>query len=212
MQLLICKLKTNGSKQIIIKAYTVQGKAFYLKCGFKCMDWGDLHYDLLPEVDMPDYANLSELITSATSCVLGPVRTRSFADMFMRITRPRSSTNPKTMTATKRRAERKLVEAAKLGGNRSDYLINQVLPLSEQGADAARQMISNAAEMIKQAGKHNRLLIIKSISNGLPSIFVRKTPKVMAACLKRARENRTDQRPTVDRAGIISSKSNFCLD
>ena len=75
MQLLICKLKTNGSKQIIIKAYTVQGKAFYLKCGFKCMDWGDLHYDLLPEVDMPDYANLSELITSATSCVLGPVRT-----------------------------------------------------------------------------------------------------------------------------------------
>ena len=53
--------------------------------------------------------------------------TRSFADNFVNITRPRTSTNPKTMKATKLRAEKKLLEAARQGGVKSDEILHQCL-------------------------------------------------------------------------------------
>ena len=53
--------------------------------------------------------------------------TRSFADSFVNITRPRTSTNPKTIKATKLRAEKKLLEAAMQGGVKSDAIFHQCL-------------------------------------------------------------------------------------
>ncbi len=53
--------------------------------------------------------------------------TRSFADNFVNITRPRTSTNPKTIKATKLRAEKKLLEVALQGGVKSDEILHQCL-------------------------------------------------------------------------------------
>jgi hypothetical protein len=85
---------------------------------------GDFLLDLLSdsenELDSDKEPDVNHSVRSVDA-------TRTFADSFVKITKPRTSTNPKTMKATKRRAEKKLLLAAKLGGDNSDEVLHQCL-------------------------------------------------------------------------------------
>ena len=66
---------------------------------------------------------------------------------------------------------------------------------------AAEALISNVATTIVDCGKHNRVKLIRALTNGLPASFVIDKLNVSSVSLKKARESRLDAAPRKDRAG-----------
>ena len=126
---------------------------------------------------------------------------QSIANGLMKKTRPRTSNNPKTMRATKLRAQIRLAKEARRtmdeklmaasiqfesGQKAFPHLHKAMAGPSEDDL----RLRKNAASMCLSTGRHDRSRVIRHLSNGLPPKFVSERLKVKPATLKRARETR----------------------
>jgi len=114
------------------------------------------------------------------------------------IFRPRTSTNRKTIRATERRAEQRLVKKAKQGGDKVDELIKEAIKTpSGQKAfpglarlqvqnDAVNELLVNVKETISSTSKHNKIPVIRSLINGLPMCFSESVLGISKSQRKRA--------------------------
>lgn len=146
------------------------------------------------EADAPDESGEEETPT--------PVMTaQTAADALMKATRrPRTSQDPKTMKATARRSQARLVAMAKRTGD--DAIIGHALQF-EVGRTAyptlaalARatsiedQLCKNIATLIESTGKHNRNHVTRKLTTGIPSLWAKTRLGVSGARLRSARESR----------------------
>ena len=69
-----------------------------------------------------ELADLLEGLSESDSCDGEPLKPQELADSLVKKTRPRTSTNPKTIQATNLRAQKKLVAQARKGGEKTDVL------------------------------------------------------------------------------------------
>ena len=133
---------------------------------------------------------------------------QAIADALVVTRRPRFSKNKKTIQATKLRAQKLLVQEAKRTGD--DKLIAAALefkvgraafPALARKSKPHRHkqiLIERCAATLGSTGRHNKMTMLSSLSQGLPTSFLTGTLGVTPADVKRAREKRTHQRPGSD--------------
>ena len=133
---------------------------------------------------------------------------QAIADACLPKRRPRISNNPKTIQATRLRAQKALVKAAKETGD--DKLIAAALHF-KKGREAFPHLakktannqnnailIERCAATLEATGRRNKMSLLKHLSAGLPRAFLTGTLGVSLNTLKRAREQRTHQTAALD--------------
>jgi hypothetical protein len=155
----------------------------------------ELDWDDLPQVSSDDEKEAPPRSTALEQA-------QEKADAMMKVTRPRTSTDPKTMQATRRRAQMRLVSTAKASGK--DALIESALQfgagqraypklyaLSRSAVPFETQLMDNCRSLVASTGRHARAHSVKQLTDGVPSGFARKRLGLSVAGLKSARESRS---------------------
>jgi len=116
----------------------------------------------------------------------------------MKRTRPRTSTNAKTIQATARREMKRLIEKAKKGGENADQYIAESLqtPQGRRAFPALAQqvratadvqlLVTNVAATIESAGRHSKIQLVKSVTSGLTGIYCEEVLGISPSQRKRA--------------------------
>ena len=132
---------------------------------------------------------------------------QAIADSLMKTRRPKKSTNPKTIQATKLRAQKVLVEKARETGD--DLLLSAALQfkvgqaafphlakLKQTSSKNKTVLIERCSATLEAAGRHNKMSMLKHLSEGLPRSFITGVLGVSLGQVKRARELRTHRSST----------------
>lgn len=191
LRLLMQRYNEAGTREMAVVNPTSGGLKFYKKMGFKRKPWGDYHVELTD--------------TSQHETLIDEVSPQELANSLVKMTKPRTSANPKTIQATKLRAQKKLVQAALEGGSNQDELTaaavkfkvgQKVFPklaAMTRVVDELTLLKERVSSAIAATGRHSRSSVIKELTGGLPKTFCLEQLGLTEAEMKRSREARTNQ-------------------